>query len=76
MFPVVPRNTVRQRLATLKEIPGNEAYLRRLEDAWHELWVKHRGTTELPDADEESASNFDLQKHVEFLRAHIDKNAL
>ncbi|KAL0950736.1 hypothetical protein HGRIS_007510 [Hohenbuehelia grisea] len=76
VFPAVPRNTVRQRHAAIRDAPGNEAYLKRLEDKWHELWVKHRGTAELPDDDLQSASNFDLVKHIKFLRQHIDKNAL
>ncbi|KDR85305.1 hypothetical protein GALMADRAFT_52101 [Galerina marginata CBS 339.88] len=76
VFPSVPRNTVRQRLTHIRETPGNEAYLRRLEDSWYEIWVKYRGTPHLPDDDFRSASNFDLVKHVEFLRTHIDKNAI
>jgi len=76
VFPSVPRNTVRQRLAHIKETPGNEAYLRRLEDTWYDIWLKYRGTPLLPDEDFQSASNFDLIKHVEFLRAHVDKNAM
>ncbi|KAL1738564.1 hypothetical protein HDZ31DRAFT_78264, partial [Schizophyllum fasciatum] len=75
-FPSVPRNTVRQRLQTLREAPGNEAYLKRLEDRWEELWVAQRGTDELPDDNLESATEFDLVKHLEYLRRHIDKNAL
>lgn len=76
VFPAVPRNTVRQRLAHIKEIPGNETYLNRLEDRWYELWTQHRGTSLLPDDDPQSPSNFNLVKHLEFLRQHIDKNAL
>lgn len=76
VFPAVPRNTVRQRLSHIKETPGNEAYLRRLEERWYDLWIKHRGTSILPDEYLESTSNFNLVKHVEFLRAHVDKNAL
>ncbi|TFK36810.1 hypothetical protein BDQ12DRAFT_633054 [Crucibulum laeve] len=76
VFPAVPRNTVRQRLTHIKDSPGNDAYLTRLEDRWHDLWIKHRGTLLLPDDDPQSTSNFDLIKHVEFLRKHVDKNAL
>jgi len=76
VFPTVPRNTVRQRLSHIKETPGNEAYLRRLEDTWYELWMKYRGTKHLPDGDYQSPSQFDLVKHIEFLRTNIDKNAL
>ena len=76
VFPSVPRNTVRQRLCHIKETPGNEAYLRRLEDTWYDMWLAHKGSPELPDANEQSPSDFDLVKHVEFLRKHIDKDAL
>jgi transcription factor C subunit 3 len=76
VFPAVPRNSVRQRLAHIRETPGNEAYLNRLEDRWYELWLQHRGTALLPDGDPQSLSNFSLIKHIEFLRMHVDKNAL
>ncbi|KAF9455017.1 hypothetical protein P691DRAFT_691292 [Macrolepiota fuliginosa MF-IS2] len=76
VFPAVPRNTVRQRLAHIREAPGNEAYMNRLEEKWYELWVQHRGTPLLPDDDPQSTSKFELAKHIEFLRKHIDKNAL
>lgn len=76
VFPAVPRNSVRQRIAHMKEVPGSEAYLKRLEDCWHDLWLQHRGTVLLPDDDPSSPSNFNLAKHIEFLRRHIDKNAM
>ncbi|KAI0724234.1 hypothetical protein C8T65DRAFT_704140 [Cerioporus squamosus] len=76
IFPAVPRNSVRQRLVHLREVPGTETYLARLEDKWYDLWVQHRGTDDLPDPDPESATNFDLATHVKFLRKHIDKNAI
>ncbi|KAI0757275.1 hypothetical protein C8Q80DRAFT_1132805 [Daedaleopsis nitida] len=76
VFPGVPINSVRQHLVHLKEVPGVEAYLTRLEDKWYDLWVQHRGTEALPDPDPESATNFDLATHVKFLRRHVDKNAV
>ncbi|KAL0071703.1 hypothetical protein AAF712_000625 [Marasmius tenuissimus] len=76
VFPAVPRNTVRQRVAHIREIPANDTYLNRLEDRWYELWVQHRGTVHLPDHDPTSPTNFSLIEHIEFLRKHIDKNAL
>ncbi|KAJ3764305.1 hypothetical protein EV360DRAFT_31693 [Lentinula raphanica] len=76
VFPAVPRNTVRQRVAHLREATGGEAYLNRLEDSWYDLWRQHRGSDLLPDDDPRSPTNFDLVKHIEFLRRHIDKNAL
>lgn len=76
VFPAVPRNSVRQRVVRIRESPGGDAYLNRLEDKWYELWLHHRGTAALPDDDPHSASNFNLIKHIEFLRQHVDKNAL
>ncbi|KAJ4476656.1 hypothetical protein J3R30DRAFT_3292589 [Lentinula aciculospora] len=76
VFPAVPRNTVRQRVAHLREVIGGDTYLNRLEDTWYDLWKQHRGSEHLPDDDPTSATNFDLRKHIEFLRKHIDKNAL
>jgi oxalate---CoA ligase len=76
VFPAVPRNSVRQRIVALKEIPGADAYLKRLEDRWYDLWSQHRGTENLADDDPQSPSKFDLIRHIEFLRKHIDKNAM
>ncbi|KIK71368.1 hypothetical protein GYMLUDRAFT_90342 [Collybiopsis luxurians FD-317 M1] len=76
VFPAVPRNTVRQRVAHLREATGGDTYLNRLEETWYHIWVQHRGSEHLPDPDPSSATNFDLIKHIEFLRKHIDKNAL
>ncbi|KAG1889373.1 hypothetical protein F4604DRAFT_1877037 [Suillus subluteus] len=76
VFPAVPRNSVRLRLSHLRENTGEEVYMKRLEDRWHELWVQHRGTEHLPDEDPQSPSNFDIVNHIEFLRKHVDKNAL
>ncbi|KAL4080394.1 hypothetical protein V8B97DRAFT_1863880 [Scleroderma yunnanense] len=75
-FPAVPRNSVRQRIAHLRENAADDLYMKRLEDQWYTVWVQHRGTVHLPDDDPQSPSNFDLVKHLEFLRKHVDKNAL
>ncbi|KAG1730414.1 uncharacterized protein EDB91DRAFT_786767 [Suillus paluster] len=76
VFPGVPRNSVRLRLSHLRENTGEEVYMKRLEDRWHDLWIQHRGTEHLPDEDPQSPSNFDIINHIEFLRQHVDKNAL
>ena len=52
------------------------AYLQRLEDAWYNLWMRHRGTPQLPDPNPKSMTNFDLVAHMTFLRVHIDKPSL
>ena len=52
------------------------AYLQRLEDAWYNLWMRHRGTPQLPDPNPKSVTDFDLVAHLMFLRAYIDKPSL
>ncbi|KIK99780.1 hypothetical protein PAXRUDRAFT_445053 [Paxillus rubicundulus Ve08.2h10] len=76
VFPAVPRNSVRQRATHLRESAADDLYMARLEDQWYTVWLQHRGTPYLPDEDPSSPSNFDLIKHIEFLRRHVDKNAL
>ena len=76
IFPAVPRNSLRQRIASLKEPQSNEAYMRRLEDQWYRLWKQYRGTEHLPDPNPESQTDFDLINHLQFLRKFVDKNAL
>ena len=76
IFPAVPRNSVRQRIASLRELQNNEIYMRRLEDQWSRLWKQYRGTEHLPDPNPQSQTDFDLIKHLQFLRKFIDKNAL
>ena len=76
IFPAVPRNSLRQRISSLKELQSNEVYMRRLEDQWYRLWKQYRGTEHLPDLNPHSQTDFDLVKHLEFLRKFVDKNAL
>jgi hypothetical protein len=76
VFTVPPRNAVRMRVATMREQPNVDAYMKRLEEHWGQLWRQYRGTDDLPDADPTSTTNFDLIEHIEFLRRHIDKTAL
>jgi hypothetical protein len=76
IFPAVPRNSVRQRIASLREPQNNEVYMRRLEEQWYRLWKQYRGTEHLPDPNPQSQTDFDLIKHLGFLRKFIDKNAL
>lgn len=76
VFPAVPRNSVRQHITHLRDNPAEDLYMKRLEDQWYTVWLQYRRTTHLPDEDPTSPSNFNLIKHVEFLRKHVDKNAL
>lgn len=76
VFANIPRNSVRQRIASLRQDSTTDSYLHRLEDKWHELWLSDRGTAALPDENTDSATDFDLGAQVKYLRQHIDKNAL
>ncbi|KAH9178894.1 hypothetical protein EDB89DRAFT_2111752 [Lactarius sanguifluus] len=76
IFPAVPKNSVRQRVASLRELQSNEIYMRRLEEQWTRLWKQYRGTEHLPDPTPRNQTNFDLLKHLQFLRRFVDKNAL
>ncbi|KAI0032488.1 hypothetical protein K488DRAFT_49752 [Vararia minispora EC-137] len=76
VFPGTHRNSVRQRVASMREQPSVDSYLKRLEERWADLWRQYRGTEELPDPDPMSSNNFDLVKHIEFLRKHVDKTAI
>jgi oxalate---CoA ligase len=67
---------VRQRILAFDNAPGQDSYLRRLETRWSELWSQYRGTELLPDPSLEDAVNFPIIEHIEFLRKHVDKNAL
>lgn len=75
VFPGIARNGVRQRIGGLAEDPSEALYVKRLEDMWFELWLRYRGTEWLPDENPRDVINFDLGKHIEFLRAHVDKRA-
>lgn len=74
MFPGAERNSVRNKIHRLLSV--SEAYALRLEKAWTELWIAHRGTGELPDEDPNNLKEFDILAHIAFLRRHVDKNAL
>jgi hypothetical protein len=77
VFPVLAQNSVRQRVDSLmKDSQPTRTYLQRLEDAWYNLWIRHRGTPQLLDKSPKSMTEFDLIAHITFLRAHIDKPSL
>lgn len=76
VFPGVDRSSVRQRAQKFRGAAGGQDYLNRLEEAWLELWKRHRGTEELPDPHPESTCEFDLVAHINFLRKHVNKHDL
>ncbi|KIR74664.1 hypothetical protein I310_00938 [Cryptococcus deuterogattii CA1014] len=76
LYPRITASTFRMRIMKIAGEPGKLAYLERLEQAWYELWLKHRGTEELPDENVESSVEFDLKAHIDYLRKHVDKRTL
>jgi hypothetical protein len=76
IFPAIPRNSVRQRIARWLEEPQLASYLARLENTWTELWLQYRGTELLSDPNPYSIVDWPIIEHIEFLRKHIDKGAL
>ncbi|OXH39068.1 hypothetical protein J008_01658 [Cryptococcus neoformans] len=76
LYPRITASTFRMRIMKIAGEPGKLAYLERLEQAWYELWLKFRGTEELPDDNIESSVEFDLKAHIDFLRKHVDKRTL
>ncbi|KAF7320177.1 B-block-TFIIIC domain-containing protein [Mycena kentingensis (nom. inval.)] len=75
VFPGVPKPGLRTHLKALRDGAGAATYLTRLEEHWHQLWVQYRGSVWLPD-ENVLGTKFDLAAHVEFLRKHVDKNAI
>ncbi|KAL1410906.1 hypothetical protein Q8F55_001849 [Vanrija albida] len=76
IFPQLQHQVVRSKIKKLLEIPGREAYFRRLEDSFYSLLIEHRGSAELPDPNPGSHVDFDVRAHVNFLRQRINKNHL
>lgn len=76
LFPDLGDQVMRNKLKKLLDIPGRSAYFDRLVDAFHDLWVEHRGTAALPDPNPASHIDFDLKRHVTFMRQHVNKHLL
>lgn len=76
IFPNVSGQVFRNRLKRLLARPGGQAYFDRLVDEFHELWVENQGSEELPDENPESSHEFDIKKHIAYLRAHIQREEL
>ncbi|KAN0065499.1 hypothetical protein ACQY0O_001336 [Thecaphora frezii] len=66
----------KQRFLRMRSEFGEEGYLSALERKWIDLSNEARLNGELSDPHYPSAFDFDLQEHIDFLRARIDKNAI
>ncbi|KAF8313313.1 uncharacterized protein EI90DRAFT_3159752 [Cantharellus anzutake] len=75
VFPTISRHSARMRVSKVLG-GGHAAYAKRLEAQWMDLWLKFRGSTDLPDDHPDDPVNFDLLTHVDFLRRYIDKGKL
>ncbi|WVQ71198.1 hypothetical protein IAR50_000723 [Cryptococcus sp. DSM 104548] len=76
LFPDVSAQTLRNRLIHIVSEPGMATYLSRLEQAWYEIWMKHRGTEVLPDDNIHSSVSFDIKSHLAYFRQTVDKRNL
>ncbi|KZV85486.1 hypothetical protein EXIGLDRAFT_841464 [Exidia glandulosa HHB12029] len=76
VFPGLSRVAIKNRITHLREAPGGESYAKRLDEAWRTFWLEHRGTSELPDPNLKSTSDFPIVEHITFLRKYVDKQAL
>jgi hypothetical protein len=76
LFPELSNTSFLHRIKKILTYPGKQAYLEKLVAAWTEVWMEHRGTEALPDDKPESLTEFDLKRHVEFLREKINKTNL
>ncbi|ODN84176.1 hypothetical protein L202_00178 [Cryptococcus amylolentus CBS 6039] len=76
LLPDVSLQTLRNRLTHIVSEPGMATYLSRLEQAWYEIWMKHRGTEVLPDDNIHSSVDFDIKAHLEYFRKSVDKRNL
>ena len=72
----VGHQTLLTKLKAQMKMPGKKAYFERLTDAWYDLWKQYRGTPELPDPNVNSITDFDIRKHLTFLRARIHKPSM
>jgi hypothetical protein len=73
VFPANNSSALLNRFMKLQTAVGEEAYLAQLEVAWTKLWVRHRGTSALPDENPRDATAFNLREHVSFLRDNVSK---
>ena len=76
ILPDLPAASYRSRITRLTRHTSEAAYLERLTVAWDAMWKEHRGEPDLPDKAPYIDSEFDLEKHVAYLRSHIDKHEM
>ncbi|KZT51173.1 hypothetical protein CALCODRAFT_503868 [Calocera cornea HHB12733] len=75
IFPRLTANSVRTHLAKLREArPGGTAYFTQLQAAWNALRLQPHA--DVPDPFPESLTHFPLERHIAYLRAHLDKSKL
>jgi hypothetical protein len=55
---------------------GDGPYFDALQQAWTDIWLKHRGKARLPDPHPRDYANFDLHAHRSYLCAKINKQSM
>lgn len=76
IFPLISEQVLRSRLKKMHELPGQAAYQKRLEEAFHEIISTNRGTAELPDTNPSSQVDFPLRQYLDYLRPRVNKTLL
>ncbi|EJU05245.1 hypothetical protein DACRYDRAFT_113419 [Dacryopinax primogenitus] len=75
LFPRLSSNSVRTHALNLRKVrPGGDLYAAQLQAAWNALRLQPHA--DVPDPLPESLTHFPLEKHVAYLRAHLDKSKL
>jgi hypothetical protein len=76
LFPDVNPQTLFNHMRAILKLPGKQLYFDKLVDAWYDVYQEFVGTADLQDDHRDSATDFDLIKHVEFLRRKVNKFTL
>ncbi|KZO97760.1 hypothetical protein CALVIDRAFT_597245 [Calocera viscosa TUFC12733] len=75
IFPRLTASSIRTHLAKLRELrQGGNAYCSQLQTAWNALRLQPHA--DVPDPFPESLTHFPLERHIAYLRAHLDKSKL
>lgn len=72
LMPHRSEHAIKDRVRKL--VNGHEGlwqYLHEIEQSWRPIWLKLRGTKELPDPHPQDPADFDLQRHVDVFRQKV-----
>lgn len=75
LFGETSNQVLLNRLKKMWELPGRKAFYERLIDVYVGLRAQHQGSSELPDPNPESMTEFDLKAHIAFLQSKMPMDA-